>query len=118
MRDLGGNIVPFEDTANFYDLFDVVFELGTEFSTIECLQYGDVVNAQIICKVKPTTAGTQTLDIYDNDGLKFKDYPTSVTVLPSIFKKVDQSMITFNSQTYRTVNVSFDAHDSYGTVVE
>ena len=63
--------MPLEDTANFYDLFYVDFELGSEFSNRECWQYGDISNGQIICKVRPVRAGTQTLDIYDNDGLKF-----------------------------------------------
>lgn len=40
MRDLAGNVVPITDTEAFYDLFTVEFELGTEFSTRECLQYG------------------------------------------------------------------------------
>ena len=37
MRDVAGNVVPITDTEAFYDLIQVEFGQGTEFSTLECL---------------------------------------------------------------------------------
>ena len=40
MRDVAGNVVPYEDTESYYDRFTASFELGSEFSTRECHEYG------------------------------------------------------------------------------
>ena len=93
-------MVPFAtDTEGFYDLFTVEFEKGTEFSTRECLQYGTVSEALIICKVRPMASGVQRLDIRDttDDRNQFIGFPLgSVMVQPSIFKKINKSMITYD----------------------
>ena len=59
-RDVGGNFVPFSDTDAFYDLLEVSFEQGSEFSIRDgCWQYGDVSENLVICKIRPLQAGSQ-----------------------------------------------------------
>ena len=75
MRDIGANTVPLSDTEAYFDTFTAEFSAGVQFSTRECKQYGPVADALVICKIRPLAAGAQTLDIYDDQSLRFKNYP-------------------------------------------
>ena len=53
MRDVAGNVVPYEDTESYHDKFTATFEQGSDFSTCECLKYWPEQDATIICKIRP-----------------------------------------------------------------
>ena len=66
-------------------------------------------------------AGTQKFNVFDNAGLSFLGYPKTVTVLPSIFKQMNQSMVKITQMTFSSVKIAFsviDAHENTISSIE
>jgi hypothetical protein len=57
-----GNHVPSEDREMFDELFEFEFELGSEFTTLDCYPYEVISsNNTVICPIRPTLSGLQSL---------------------------------------------------------